>query len=171
MTHASKLIPLLFLPFLAWRVYARFKRNVGRQHFNSRRLGARIVIFSLLTVVFGAAAFNHLQSLGALGGGVLAGGLLALVGLHLTRFENTPEGEFYIPNTHIGVGLTLLLAVRVGYRIVVLTLAPPPLDGPPPDLFQSPLTFALIGLTAGYYIAYNTGLLVTGKRDIRAHSG
>ncbi|HET7535625.1 MAG TPA: hypothetical protein VFJ90_04175, partial [Candidatus Didemnitutus sp.] len=137
---------------------------------DSRRLGARIVIFSVLTVLFGAAAFNHLPSLAALGGGVLAGGLLALIGLHLTRFENTAEGEFYVPNTHIGVGLTILLAARVGYRIVVLALAPP-MDGPPPSMFQSPLTFALIGLTAGYYIAYNTGLLVSGKRDIRAHSG
>ncbi|HET7535651.1 MAG TPA: hypothetical protein VFJ90_04305, partial [Candidatus Didemnitutus sp.] len=133
MTPASKIIPLLFVPFLAWRVYVRFKRNVGRQRFDSRRLGARIVIFSLLTVIFGAAAFTHLPSLAALGGGVLAGGLLALVGLHLTRFENTADGEFYVPNTHIGIGLTVLLAARVGYRIIVLSLAPQ-VDGPPPSM-------------------------------------
>jgi hypothetical protein len=170
MIPGPKLIPLLILPFLAWRVYARYKRNVGRQPFNPRRLGSRIVIFSILTLLFGGAALGHPTSLASLGGGVLVGALLALIGLHLTRFENTPAGEFYIPNTHIGVGLTLLLAARIGYRIVLITLTPVT-EGPPPDLFQSPLTFALIGLTAGYYVAYNTGLLVTGRRDIRAHSG
>ncbi len=169
MTSAQKFVPLLILPLLAWRVYYRFKRTVGRQPFNPRQLVGRIVVFSIITLLLAAFAFTHWEALAALGGGLLAGGLLALVGLHLTRFENTTEGEFYTPNTHIGIGLTLLLAGRIAYRMVVLALAPP-VDAPPPSMFQSPLTFALFGLTAGYFIAYHVGLLTTGKRDIRAHS-
>jgi len=90
----------------------------------------------------------------------LSGALLGLLGLKLTKFETVEEGHFYIPDTRIGVALSLLLAGRMIYRMSVLhdattTLAP----GHPPPM-QSPLTYFIVGLTFGYYIVYCIGLLI-----------
>lgn len=164
---SAQLVPALVVPFIAWRVYVRFKRNVGRQPFKPRRLAVRIGFFSLITALLALATLNHLPALGGLAGGLVAGAALAFVGLKLTRFELTPEGEFYVPNTYIGIGLTLLLVGRIAYRVMVLYVSSPTMEGPPPGLFQSAATLVVFGLSAGYFIAYNTGLLVRGKRLAR----
>jgi hypothetical protein len=161
---SSQLIPALIVPFIAWRVYMRVRRNIGRQPFQPKRTITRIVIFSVLSVLIGLGALAYLPSLAALGGGLLLGAPLALIGLHLTKFETTPQGKFYTPNTPIGVALSVLFVGRIGYRIFVLVAAPP-VDGlPPAALFHSPLTLFIFGLTAGYYIAYYAGVLIRGEK-------
>lgn len=107
----SNLIPALLLPWFAWRMYRRFHRNVGRQPLHSGRLISGIVIFGLISVPLLAVTWPVPRLLAGFGGGLVLGGLLALVGLHLTVFETNPGGpHFYTPNTYIGVGLALLLA-------------------------------------------------------------
>ena len=160
---ASQLAPAIIIPFIAWRVYRRVQRNIGRQRFQPTRLTVRIVIFSVISVLIGLATLAYPLSLAGLGGGLLLGVPLALAGLHLTRFETTPDGKFYTPNTAIGVAVIVLFAGRITYRMMVLFVSPPA-DQPPPALFQSPLTLVLFGVTAGYYIAYNAGVLIRGKK-------
>jgi hypothetical protein len=160
----AQLVPAIVIPLVAWRVYLRVRRNIGRQHFRSKRLVTSIVIFSALSIFIGLAALTYPPSPLALGGGLLLSVPLALLGLHLTQFETTAEGKFYTPNTAIGIAVTVLFVGRIGYRMVVLFLAPAPEGLPPAALFQSPLTLLLYGVTAGYYIAYCSGVLWRGKK-------
>ena len=157
---SAQLLPALVVPFVIWRVYARVRRNVGRQPLRPKRMIARIVFFSIITVLAGAASLLYLPSLAALGGGLLLGVPLALVGLRLTRFEQTAEGKFYTPNTYIGIAVTMLLVGRIAYRMTALFGATAAGGQIPPALFQSPLTLIFFGVTAGYYIAYYAGILL-----------
>jgi hypothetical protein len=86
--------------------------------------------------------------------------------LKLTRFETTEEGHFYIPDTRIGVALSVLLAGRVIYRMIVLqgVMQAP---GHHPPAGQSPLTYLIIGLTFGYYIVYSIGLIIHAHDRIK----
>ena len=165
--HTPSLIPALVLPYVAWRVYRRFHRNVGRQMLHPGRLITGIVIFGLLGAGLLVVCLPMPRMLEGLGGGLLLGGLLALVGLHLTKFEvGEAKPHYYTPNTYIGVALTLLLAGRVLYRMGVLYFSNTVDTGTAPSLMQSPLTMLVIGLTSGYYIAYNAGVLIRGNRKI-----
>lgn len=151
-------IYLLFGGLMAWSVYRRMRRNIGRQRLRPRRIIIRLVIMCAVSGLLLFAGLQMPRILLGFGAGLLAGALLGLVGLRLTQFETTEEGHFYIPDTRIGVGLTLLLVGRVIYRSIVLTHSPMG-PGHPPAM-QSPLTFLIIGITFGYYIVYLVGLLV-----------
>lgn len=156
---AAPVIPVVIGGLFAWRIYRRLRRSIGRQPLRPRRIISSIVAFSVLSVLFAIAGLEFPRILIGLGGGLLAGALLGLLGLRLTKFETTEEGHFYTPNTHIGVGLTVLFIGRVIYRFWVLndeTMASP--HGPSP--FQSPLTVLFFGLIAGYYIVYYVGLFI-----------
>jgi hypothetical protein len=163
--HPPSLLPALVLPYVAWRVYRRFHRNVGRQLLHPGRLVSGLVVFSLLVVLLAALCYALPRVLAGLGLGVLLGGLLALLGLHLTKFETgETKPHYYTPNTYIGVALTLLLAGRVIYRVGVLYFSDAVDLGAAPSFMQSPLTMFVIGLTSGYYIAYNSGVLIRSNR-------
>jgi len=150
---ASPAIPVLFGGLIAWSIYRRVRRNIGRQRLRYRRIIPSLVIFTLVSFFLVAIYFQETRLM--LGLGVVAG----FFGLKLTRFETTDEGHFYIPNTRIGVALSLLLAGRLLYKYILnhemfdfnAHSAPPA---------NSPLTFFIIGLTFGYYLVYYTGLFV-----------
>jgi hypothetical protein len=164
-TSTPSLIPALVLPYLAWRVYRRFHRNVGRQLVHTGRLVWGIVVFGAIAALLLFFCLFSSRMLTGIGSGLALGGLLALVGLNLTRFEITPGGpHYYTPNTYIGVALTLLLAGRVLYRMSLLYFSGATAVSSSPALIQSPLTMLIIGLTAGYYIAFNSGVLLRSRR-------
>ncbi len=87
---------------------------------------------------------------------------LAFVGLKLTNFETTAQGRFYTPNPYIGTALTVLLAARLVYRLIVLSNSSQNPTQPPP-LMQSSLTLCVFGILAGYYMAYYIGVLARSK--------
>jgi hypothetical protein len=157
--HSTHLAPAIVVPFVLWRVYSRMRRNVGRQLLRPKRMLAAVVIFGLVSLVFGFVALGQPLLLAALAGGLLAGALFSLVGLRLTRFEQTADGHFYTPNAYIGVSLTLLLFGRMIYRLGVLFSTPMDTLASNQQAFQSPLTLVIFGVTAGYYIAYYSGVL------------
>ena len=160
---SRQIVPALVIPFIAWRVYSRVRRNVGRQHFHPGRLKASIVIFSIITLLFAALTIGHLSVLGALAGGLALSVPIALYGLKLTKFEDAPDGKYYTPNTALGIGISALFIGRLAYRFLTLATATD-LQAAPPQPFQSPLTFFLFGLSAGYFIAYQTGVLIRSHR-------
>ena len=165
---SAQLVPAVMVSLLAWRVYSRVKRNIGRQRFEPKGMITRIVIFSVVTVLLGvASAFYHPASLLGLGGGLLAGLPLAMWAVHLTQFEAVGKEKFYTPNTHIGLAVTLLFVGRIAYRMVMLFLLQPTVGQrlpPQPALMQSPLTLVFFGVTAGYYIAFLTGVLLRMRK-------
>ena len=161
---SRQLVPLMVIPFIAWRVYMRARRNIGRQLFRPTRLKVSIGIFSVVTVLFALGGLDFPPVLAALAGGLVVSLPLAWWGLHLTKFEDTPQGKFYTPNTALGVAVTALFIGRILYRILVVAVAPDLQTASAPLPFQSPLTFFLFGLSAGYYIAYQSGVLIRSHR-------
>jgi hypothetical protein len=164
MISSRQVVPLLIIPYLAWRVYMRVRRNIGRQLFHPGRLKVSIGIFATLAVAFLVYTLPNPLVAAALGGGLVLAVPIALYGIKLTKFEDTPQGKFYTPNTALGIGISALFLGRVGYRILVLYLSPDlrTVAAQPP--MQSPLTFFLFGLSAGYFIAYQTGVLIRSHK-------
>lgn len=163
--NSRTIVPALLLPYLAWRVYRRFHRNVGRQLVHTGRLVSGIVIFGLIAALLLALCLPVPTILAGFAGGLVGGALLALVGLRLTQFEVNPTvPHYYTPNAVIGITLSLLLAARIVYRMGVIFLSDSAAPPSSPTLLQSPLTLILVGLTAGYYIAYNAGVLIRIRR-------
>lgn len=160
----AQIVPALVVPLVVWRVYRRVRRNVGRQLFHPRRLVTSVVVFGVLAGLIAFVALRYPPLEEGLAAGLLVGGLLAWVGIHLTRFEFTAAGRFYTPNTAIGISVTLLLIGRIVYRVTVLRGTWDGTADPVPSMFQSPLTLVFFGITAGYYIVYCAGVLVRGKR-------
>jgi hypothetical protein len=162
-TSTPTLVFLAMTPLIAWRLYSRVRRMVGRQKSSAPRHWLTVSLFPLLIVLLGATATLHegaaLTLLG-MAAGVACGVGLAIYGLKLTRFEATPEGFFYTPNAHIGIALSALFIGRILYRFVGLYMAGLPVNGSPADGFvNSPLTLAIFGMLAGYYVAYAAGVL------------
>jgi len=160
----SQIVPTVILALVAWRVYLRARRHVGRQPFRPVRLTVSILVFSAITLLVGLASMFHSESLTALGGGLLLALPLALIGLNLTRFERTPDGRFYTPNTAIGITLAVLLVGRLAYRLLVWLSGSSETAVAPPGIFHSPMTLVVFGVTAGYYIAYYSGVLMRARR-------
>jgi hypothetical protein len=159
---------LVLIPLLAWRVYARFRRMVGRQRLSRVRPWVTLVLFPLLVVLLASASLAAPQRLAWLAIGLAAGAALGVFGLRRTRFEPTPQGLFYTPNAHLGIALSLLFLARILYRGVELYLLHPGAPGAAPDFARSPLTLAVFGLLAGYYVAYAIGLVRWRGRVMRA---
>ena len=150
---------LVLLPLVAWRVYARFRRMVGRQRLSRIRPWITLTLFPLVIVLLGFAAHEHLDRLSWLAGGLILGALLGTFGLRKTRFEPTPEGLFYTPNAHLGIALSLLFVGRILYRLFEVYFPAPGMPNGVDDFARSPLTLAVFGLLAGYYIRYAIGLV------------
>jgi MFS family permease len=160
----DKFVPMAIVAVVAISMYGRVRRNIGRQPLQPKRSIARIVIFAVLTSLLMLFSFVFPRLLVGLGGGLALGVLLALVGLRLTQFEATPQGHFYTPNPYIGVSLSILLVGRLVYRLFQIS-SNSDNPAPAPAMWQSPLSFLVFGLLAGYYMAYYIGLLMRSKAD------
>lgn len=168
------LVPALLVPLIGWRMYLRVRSHIGPQPVQPRRMIVRMVILSAVATAFLILSFSHIALLGAAVGGLALGGVIALVGVRLTRFQSGPNGTLYTPNAYIGVSITALLIGRIVYRfLVVMPAAQAAAQAPGANPFaayqSSPLTTAMLMLTIGYYLTYFTGVLLKA-RDHRAVS-
>jgi hypothetical protein len=164
------LLTIGILALLAWRMYARIRRNIGRQRLSPRRPWVTVVVFPVVLVLLALATHWQPPLALALGGGVLLGVALGFTGLRLTRFELTPQGRFYTPSAHLGIALSALLVCRLAYRFSVYGLPGSHPGAAPAPTPLTPLTLALIGTLAGYYTTYAVGLLRWSRRTRGASS-
>lgn len=170
-------LPLIMIPVLAFAVWRRVRSQFGAQPIRRNRMTLRIVIFAVLGSAIAMASLHDMRLLGGLGGGLIAGVVLGLVGLQLTRFQLDPvKGDCYVPNPYVGSLVTVLFLGRLLYRFAMLSPqmqdasgATPPIHGP--GMGQSPLTLAIFGLLVGYYICYFAGLLIHHQRLLRNRPG
>jgi cytochrome b561 len=144
---------------VVWRVYARIRRMIGRQRLTTVRPWITVVVFPLIAALLLAAGFVHPIVDAALVGGAAIGVALGLLGTRLTRFEATPAGLFYTPNAHLGIALSLLFILRLGYRLILPQMTGQPVDPQSLQMGASPLTMGLFGMLSGYYVTYAIGLL------------
>ena len=156
---SAHFLPIFLAGLFAWSIYRRVRRNIGRQPLRPSRAIRSIVILSLVSVLIAVTSSQNTNLLLGFGGGLLLGALLGFVGLKLTRFETTEEGHFYIPNTHIGVALSVLFVGRIIYNKYVPSGHAAAAQNPALT-FQSPLTLFILGLNVGYYIVYQIGILI-----------
>ena len=119
-THLLTVV--LVVALVTWRLYSRLCRMIGRQRLSAVRHWLTIVLFPLILALVLAGSLLHPMTAAAVAGGAVAGIALGLLGTRLTKFEATPAGLFYTPNAHLGIALSLLLVLRVGYRFVMLQL-------------------------------------------------
>jgi hypothetical protein len=166
--NPTGIVLLIALPLIAWRVYSRVRRMVGRQRLSKVRPWITLAIFPALIVLLAIVSLAHLELLGLLVAGLAGGMLLAQYGLRKTVFEATPQGLFYTPNAHLGIALSLLFIGRILYRFIEIYFIGSVAAEGVPDFGRSPLTLGIFGLLAGYYIAYAVGLLQWRFRVSRA---
>ena len=156
-THLLTVVAVVAL--VAWRMYSRIRRVIGRQRLSTVRPWITVVVFPLLIALVLATSLLHPMTAVAVACGAAVGIALGLLGTRLTKFEATPAGLFYTPNAHLGIALSLLLVVRIGYRVVMLQAAGQHFDAQSMQLGTSPLTMAIFGTLGGYYVTYAIGLL------------
>jgi hypothetical protein len=161
--NSSTLVTVLILALVAWRLYARSRRLIGRQRLSKWRPWVTVTLFPLALVILGVVSRHQPPALWALGGGAIAGIGLGLLGLKLTKFEITPTGPSYTPSAHLGIALSTLLVLRIAYRFIQAS----PLvntDTPPATYSSSPLTLLIFGALALYYVTYAVGLIRWSRR-------
>jgi hypothetical protein len=158
-SNSSLLVSFGIAALIAWRVYVRFRRMVGRQRLSKVRPWITVSLFPALVALLLLGSIAHPGNALALVAGAGLGVGLGIYGLRLTSFEETPAGLFYTPSTHLGVALSSLFLGRVAYRSIQLYLSQVPVDAPPADFLRSRLTLMIFGTLAGYYVAYAIGLL------------
>jgi hypothetical protein len=164
-----QLLPFLIaLPLIAWRLYRRIRSSIGRQKLSKVRPWITLTLFPILFVLIGFAALEYPVSLLGLAGGACVGAALGVYGLKKTLFENTPQGMFYTPNAHLGIALSVVFAARVVYRMYEQFSLGPGMQPGPTDFARSPLTLAIFGLLAGYYVAYAIGLIRWRLRETKS---
>jgi hypothetical protein len=146
---------MVLVPLVAWRLYARFRRQVGRQRLSRVRPWISLTLFPALVLLLGWLVHGRSDALAWLAGSLAAGALLARYGLSRTVFEVTRGGFFYTPHAPLGIALTALFAARIVYRVYEALLAGPAML----DFAHSPMNLAIFGLLAGYYVGYAIGLV------------
>jgi len=149
----------VLVPLIAWRIYARFRRMVGRQRLSRVRPWITIIVFPLLIAMLLWVTRFDFEREGWLVLGIAVGAALAVVAFRLTRFEDTPAGLFYTPNAPLGIALTVLMVGRIGYRMYEVWTLGPTMARNNTEFIRSPLTLAIFGVLAGYYVAYAIGLV------------
>jgi hypothetical protein len=164
----STLMLVVLAPLIAWRVYARIRRAVGRQRLSRIRPWITLAVFPALIVLLCFASYSRPERLWWLAGGLFLGSLLGRFGLNKTRFEPTRQGLFYTPNVHLGIALSLLFVARIAYRLVEVYAVEASVPHATGDFARSPLTLAVFGLLAGYYMTYAIGLVRWRFRVLRA---
>jgi hypothetical protein len=166
--HPSLLVSVGVGALVVWRMYSRMRSMISRQQLtNSRRPWTTIVMFVLLSGLLLVSSLGHPSNALAMLVGAACGTALGVVGLRLTKFEQTSEGLFYTPSAHFGIGLSLLLFGRVAYRMYqTYALADQASATGLNAVTYSPLTLVIFATLAGYYVTYAIGLLRWRRRAL-----
>ena len=159
------LVPALLVPLIGYRIYRRFRTSFGRQPVQTKRMIVRVVILSAVATALVLVSLSQPMLVGSAAIGLALGGIAGVVGLRLTQFEHTPEGDFYTPNPYIGGTLSAILVARLVYRffIVFPAMQTAAAGNPYAGSKQSPLTLAILMVTVGYYVTYFTGILLKAR--------
>jgi hypothetical protein len=160
--------PILMVAVVAWAIYRRVRRTIGRQPLQPKRMQVRMAILALAGVLTLAFSLRSFELAGSLAVGGVAGALLGYFGVRHTKFETTPQGQFYTPHLYIGLFVTVLFLGRLAYRFILLyptmQAATKVSESPFAGYQKSPLTLAIFGIVIGYYVTYYAGVIRESRR-------
>ena len=170
--HLPPVAIALFVAFIGFALFRRFRGMVGRQPLVPSRLMFRVGLLALAALLFLIPSLSRPAAAAASLAGLVVGGLIGLAGLRLTRFERTPERDYYTPNTYLGLAVFGVFLARLAYNFVRVSaqLQTLPAAGQTPptgfsSLTSNPLTAALLLMVFGYYLVYEAGLLLWVRRN------
>jgi hypothetical protein len=152
----APLVAVALAPLVAWRVYSRVKRLTTRQHSRTWRHRTTLVFFPLLLLMVGWAALSNPLALLALLACVVVGSLLGVLALSKSVFEQEGDQFYFTPHARIGMIVALLFLGRMAWRAWEFYTTRAMGNH---DFVRSPLTLAVFGILAGYYMTYALGLL------------
>ena len=111
--------PIVIAPLVVWRLYARTRRNFGRQPIQPKRMWTRLGILSLVTLVVATQGAIEPRLAAGWTAGLAGGVVLGTLALKLTRFRRDGQNDCYFPNPWIGMVLTARFIGRLLYRFLV----------------------------------------------------
>ena len=153
---------------IGFAIYRRVRRTIGRQPFQPRRMQMRMIVLGVAGAIALAFSFRNIEVGGAMLAGIAGGAALGIFGLRHTKFETTPQGQFYTPHTYIGLFVTLLFLGRLAYRFLIvmpsMQAAAQAHENPYAAFQKSPLTMAIFGIVIGYYVAYYAAVIREMRR-------
>lgn len=159
--------PILMAGLVAFALYRRVRRNIGRQRVQRSRMQFRIGIFGVIGALVLLGSLHSMELAAALVVGLAGGLVLAWFGLQHTKFETNANGVFYTPHTYIGLAVSVLFLGRLAYRFMVMY---PQMNAAAHSnanalaaYQRSPLTLAIFGVLVGYYVAYYIGVLIKSR--------
>jgi Protein of unknown function (DUF1453) len=176
-SHTNLFALAAIVALIAFSLYRRVRRLIGRQRLRPTAMTIRMGVFALLCLLLMVwPQFRPLNAAYDILAGVLGVGL-GYYALKKTAFERASDGAFYYkPHAYVGAGLIVLFVGRIAYRFLAaypaITAAQaghPP--SPPPDAastLQNPLTVAFYFALAGYYVSYYAGILREAQRESAA---
>lgn len=167
--NITTLALLALTPILVWRIYTRLKTQMARQRSIMSRHYTGVLVFAGMILVSLSEVLARPMELGALAAGTALGVFWGVFGLRRTVYEDTEGGYFFTPPMRLGILMAMILVARLLY-IGVEIYANQGSGLPAPRLTESPLTMLCVGLTAGYFLAYSTGLLLW-RRKLRQAIG
>jgi hypothetical protein len=159
-TLASWLPTIIFVPLVGFALYRRVRRTFGRQPITPKRMVARIVLLSVISLIF-LASMPTANGFMAAAIGTVLGAILAIYALKHTRYDVTPAGKGYMSNPWFGLVVTALFLGRLAARMfsVYEARALDPSAASSPSFQRSPLTLGIYFLMATYYVVYYAGVL------------
>ncbi len=172
LSHYGWVWILALVAILAFALYRRGRRLIGRQRYTERRM---LVRMGLLAVAIFLIAYSRVQRgsppeiYAGMAVGFAIGVAIALVSLRLTRMGRDETGIWYVPNIYLGIGLIALLVARFAYEYVVVFPAIRRAAAAHGTLaqtgFSSPsMLSGVLFLVIGYYLAYYTGVYLRARR-------
>ena len=87
---------------VAFGVYRRVRRNIGRQTLTATRQYVRMAIFTVLCLVLAFTQPLNPVGVAYLISGFIVGAFIGWFALRHTEFEATPQGYFYTPHLDPG---------------------------------------------------------------------
>jgi hypothetical protein len=153
----APVVAVALAPLVAWRVYSRVKRLTTRQRSRTWRHRTTLVFFPLLVLMLGWMASTNPLALLAFLVCLAGGSLLGVLALSKTAFEQEGDQFYFTPHARIGMMVASLFLARMAWRAWEFYSTGSMANNH--DFAKSPLTLAVFGILAGYYMTYALGLL------------
>lgn len=171
--HGGWVWILALVALLAFALYRRGRRLIGRQRYRENRVRLRVAVIAVLSAVALIPLFRQgsvAQAFGAAAAGFVVGAAIALAALRFTQMGRDEHGVWYVPNLYLGIGLIALLVARYGYEYVVIfpklrREAAAAAQGATPHVVTvGPMLHGVLFLVLGYYLFYYGGVLLRARR-------